>query len=490
MCYPDNGVKTRKKRRRKITGTQSGTITTPAQFSYTPAYAIPSLNATYAIPSLPNTYAIPSLPSPYGNPNLPATYAIPSIQATMERQALEQETEPIQLKPLTEPVDSPFPPSSRRPQRKFTLKEDENLLIGFQKYGAAWYKLRDDPELGFKSRHPTDLRDRFRLRYPARYAKAGFKPKKDRLVYECSSDLFKPLPRDDSDSSPAPPPRRRRRESPPAEKTLRDRQDRRYFTVPTTSSATPGSGVKSHGRVPSFFDSSPLLLNDDAVSDDRDGNEGPITLNRNILQWAGANPSTLSAFPPPPTSTYTPNHTAGDTSLNLFPAHDGIHINPLATLKLPPTLYTNPIAPSYTNTVSTTNPHTGPSPSSFHLQAPGLPDIPFISTSTSTSNPPADPRTVLTSATIPGTTIPGPNIPSLMPSASASTALSSSLVLTPNLPTIVFPHVPAASARSTMHKLPTPADLLLGVDSENRESQNLGISFDDALNLSMALNSS
>jgi hypothetical protein len=42
---------------------------------------------------------------------------------------------------------------------------------------------------------------------------------------------------------------------------------------------------------------------------------------------------------------------------------------------------------------------------------------------------------------------------------------------TPNLPTIVFPHVPVTSARTTVHNLPKPADLLSGLDLEWVEAQ-------------------
>ncbi len=35
--------------------------------------------------------------------------------------------------------------------------------------------MREDSELGFRERHPTDLRDRFRLMFPEKYANAGYK---------------------------------------------------------------------------------------------------------------------------------------------------------------------------------------------------------------------------------------------------------------------------------------------------------------------------
>jgi len=66
--------------------------------------------------------------------------------------------------------------------------------------------------------------------------------------------------------------------------------------------------------------------------------------------------------------------------------------------------------------------------------------------------------------------------------ASASTAKQAvnPLLRTPNLPTIVFPHVPASSARSAMHNLPPPADLLSGLEMDTRsEMQNAHFMLED-----------
>jgi hypothetical protein len=55
------------------------------------------------------------------------------------------------------------------------VEEDEALLRGFTAYGAQWTKIRADPELGLTSRSRTDLRDRFRNRYPHKFVEAGHK---------------------------------------------------------------------------------------------------------------------------------------------------------------------------------------------------------------------------------------------------------------------------------------------------------------------------
>lgn len=74
-------------------------------------------------------------------------------------------------------IHEPFSKTARRPRRPFTAADDINLLKGFEKYGPVWHFMRDDVELDFGARHATDLRDRFRIRYPDKYAKAGYKLK-------------------------------------------------------------------------------------------------------------------------------------------------------------------------------------------------------------------------------------------------------------------------------------------------------------------------
>ena len=72
-------------------------------------------------------------------------------------------------------INEPFFKRQRRERREFTKEEDEALLKGFEKYPAQWKKIRLDPELGLQSRSRTDLRDRFRNRYPTKFMEAGYK---------------------------------------------------------------------------------------------------------------------------------------------------------------------------------------------------------------------------------------------------------------------------------------------------------------------------
>lgn len=72
-------------------------------------------------------------------------------------------------------IDGPFPKSKRRERRAFTEEEDKHLLRGYMAYGPTWSRIREDPSLNLKTRRAIDLRDRFRNRFPEKYAEAGFK---------------------------------------------------------------------------------------------------------------------------------------------------------------------------------------------------------------------------------------------------------------------------------------------------------------------------
>lgn len=63
----------------------------------------------------------------------------------------------------------------RKERRSFTREEDQRLLEGFVRHGAAWSKIQRDETLGLGDRRSTDLRDRFRNAFPERYVAAGYK---------------------------------------------------------------------------------------------------------------------------------------------------------------------------------------------------------------------------------------------------------------------------------------------------------------------------
>lgn len=66
-------------------------------------------------------------------------------------------------------IDAPFKVVHRTSRRHFTAEEDRHILQGFDSYGPMWTKIRQDPNLHLISRRATDIRDRFRNRYPDKY---------------------------------------------------------------------------------------------------------------------------------------------------------------------------------------------------------------------------------------------------------------------------------------------------------------------------------
>ncbi|RKF83931.1 MYB DNA-binding domain containing protein [Golovinomyces cichoracearum] len=66
-------------------------------------------------------------------------------------------------------IEGPIRQSSRRERRQFTEEEDRSILDGYKIYGPAWSKIQKDPRLNLQSRQPTDLRDRFRNKFPEKF---------------------------------------------------------------------------------------------------------------------------------------------------------------------------------------------------------------------------------------------------------------------------------------------------------------------------------
>jgi hypothetical protein len=66
-------------------------------------------------------------------------------------------------------IEGPFLKSKRRERRPFSEDEDRAILEGYETYGPAWTRIQRDPRLNLQSRQPTDLRDRFRNKYPEKF---------------------------------------------------------------------------------------------------------------------------------------------------------------------------------------------------------------------------------------------------------------------------------------------------------------------------------
>ncbi|KAJ4293253.1 hypothetical protein N0V90_008535 [Kalmusia sp. IMI 367209] len=358
-----------------------------------------------------------------------------------------------------EPADSPntyihgvFAKSNRRERRAFTEKDDENLLKGFEKYTSQWLLMRDDEELGFSGRRPTDLRDRFRIRYPEVFVKLGYKIKpKDELKLkekEKGREKETSITQDSTRSMDS-------EGSPHSSRTKDSTADTSFSSLNSTAPSNPN--LMPLALRESFLTSftGPLEdFGDLASEEDGDNSHSPIILNRNIFEWADANPTNMTSVSTaglPSMSTL-----ASDAPLTVLNGTDGMHINPMVTLNMPMALLNS-------NVLSLTPPH----PSAPGHQASSRLPEPFQHTNTALGT-----TTSATSAAMNTTT----------PSTKQST---NHLLRTPNLPTIVFPPVPASSARSAVHNLPPPSDLLSGLEIDPRlDTQAATFPFDDGFGLS------
>lgn len=309
-------------------------------------------------------------------------------------------------------IQAPFTKSQRRERRPFTEEDDVHLFEGYRKYGAGWHLMRDDSELGFSMRHPTDLRDRFRIRFPELYARAGYKLK-------CVSN-------------------RTRNEIMLKEK---DGAETHYFMEQKSSTAAPGSssfsseappastaepsleqpGLRAHALLQPLLNSFPAFddFHDLVSEDDDEFSSSPVTLSSNILHWNTA-PSTTSAVPAPLVSMYGATSLAGDGTVNPWPSVDGLHIDPRAL-----GLHVSTAPNVNAAVVNTSTPMwSNPLATSFSLSHAG-------------------------------------GAPTTQPSSSYQHSRN------PNLPSLVFPHVPTSNARNATHNLPPPADLLSGLDTSS-----------------------
>ena len=74
-------------------------------------------------------------------------------------------------------IEGPFRKSQRRERRPFTEQDDREILLGYSRYGPAWTRIQRDPQFHLQSRQPTDLRDRYRNKYPEKFRSDDATPK-------------------------------------------------------------------------------------------------------------------------------------------------------------------------------------------------------------------------------------------------------------------------------------------------------------------------
>ncbi|CAG8291707.1 unnamed protein product [Penicillium olsonii] len=83
---------------------------------------------------------------------------------------------PSQSRSTLESLGIPQPhvaQTKRRSRRPFTTTEDEALLKGYAVHGFQWTLIQQDPRLNLSHRKATDLRDRFRTKFPHAYRDGG-----------------------------------------------------------------------------------------------------------------------------------------------------------------------------------------------------------------------------------------------------------------------------------------------------------------------------
>ncbi|KAF2209459.1 hypothetical protein CERZMDRAFT_100253 [Cercospora zeae-maydis SCOH1-5] len=177
-------------------------------------------------------------------------------------------------------ITEPFVKSERRSRHGYSAAEDAALLRGFMKHGKAWTAIKQDPDLNLSSRQATDLRDRMRTRFPDEYAKAGLAP---RVKKQSGGSKDSKLGPDD------------------------EAQGERRAAVDDKSGAQQSATV-----LPKMIDArkpqqQALFSLDDVylgrLGEDEDDDDGPITLDRGILDWA-----TDTARPVPVELLRAPDH--------------------------------------------------------------------------------------------------------------------------------------------------------------------------------------
>lgn len=207
-------------------------------------------------------------------------------------------------------ISTSFPKSQRRARRPFTAEEDEAILRGFEKYGAQWQKIKSDPDLKLDSRGRTDLRDRFRNKYPDKFVEAGHK---FRQLKDQKDGLF------EAGDRPA--------EESPARLGDHDR-DLNINSILDAPLSTPLNDRAQYSLKLRMTPLADAYFNDlDELSPDDDDPQS-ITLSRNIFKWADENRD-AAALPK------NNGHQQIEQSHTITSA-DQFNINPMLALKGPP----------------------------------------------------------------------------------------------------------------------------------------------------------
>jgi hypothetical protein len=210
-------------------------------------------------------------------------------------------------------IEGPFPKAQRRTRRGFSGEEDEAILRGFEKYGAKWTKIQSDPELGLSSRSRTDLRDRFRNKFPGKFIETGHKFKQKDACWLNKENI------EDEDRSSM------EKSRPSSVVQATGLQAPSAAAVQEVATAPLVRLLVGSIHEPHMFHD----FGDDITPEPED--QRHITLSRNIFDWADQNSrhATVSLRADPMTQ---PN--AFETSKTIT-TMDQFHMNPMVALKVP-----------------------------------------------------------------------------------------------------------------------------------------------------------
>jgi len=240
---------------------------------------------------------------------------------------------------ITKPLERK---DKRRPRREFTEEEDLALLQGYEKYGTQWRRYVEDETLQLVGRERTDLRDRFRTRYPTMFLDAGHTWKgksKDQPSKDKDEVLALRAP---STSTAAQTDKPRPALAEPASSTPLPEASSSIVAVSQIAQAPAQTSFK---LLTSGWDY-PWYDNDDADNTlEADMEPGQQVLSRGIFAWVDQNyPSQSNPVPalssqsvalPIPAIWEGPPTSSRDAGpLANPPPMDLLHINPLDTLKL------------------------------------------------------------------------------------------------------------------------------------------------------------
>ncbi|KAL4971776.1 hypothetical protein BDW66DRAFT_17482 [Aspergillus desertorum] len=126
-----------------------------------------------ATPSLTHSGSSSSFSSLDTSQNTPEHHSqsdsVPEINRTLPKNKSEPATGGLLV------ISEPYTPAKgrRRSRRPFTAAEDEALLKGYAVHGFQWTLIQQDNELNLGHRRATDLRDRFRTKFPHAYRDGG-----------------------------------------------------------------------------------------------------------------------------------------------------------------------------------------------------------------------------------------------------------------------------------------------------------------------------